>query len=596
MAVPASIGASTVATVSAPTSTPGDAPPSGQLRTRALRWPEVPVRRPLEGPLWMLGGLVAAVLMTWPLARRLGSHVPHSTADPLAQAWHIAWAGHGLRTQPLSLYEGNTYWPDGPSVAFADAMLGYAPAAFFGSGPVAALVRYNLLFLFAYGLVFAAAGLLAREIGLRVPAAVLVAVAAAFTPTRTMQNNHLNVLSVGGVVLTLFLLLSAYRRGRRWQVLAGWAAAIWQMSIGFAMGIWFAYLLALLAAVVAAGWWWRGRPPVPRRMVAPTLVGAGAFGVCVVLLLLPYLQVLAEYPEAAKRERVDVAFFSPPPRALLAAAPESRLWGERTADVRGTLGWPTEQTIFPGVTVVLLAMAGLRWRRMSRAVRIGLFVGGGMVLLLGFGPRLEDGLLYDAAYRHLPGWANIRTPGRLAFLWTLVLALLAGMGAQRILDAVAERRARHAAGRRPPAAAGAAAVALLTALVAYEGAVRLPLLPVASPPVPLSSLAGPQLHLPSDFYQDPHYMLWSTDGFPLIANGAGSFDPPVLKELRALGGFPDASSVAVLRARGIRTVVVHRRNAPGTPWEAAFDRPVDGLGIGREDVGGAVLFDLDPAQ
>lgn len=537
-------------------------------------------RHPLEGPAWLLGGALAAVLMTWPLARRLGSVVPQSTADPLAQAWHVAWGGYALRSRPTSLYDANAYWPDGPSLAFADAMLGLAPFGLVGSGPTAALVRYNLLFLLAYALLFAAAGLLGRELGLRLPAAALVATAAAFTPTRIMQTNHLNVLAVGGVVLTLFLLLSGYRRRRRRQVVAGWLTATWQMSIGFAMGIWFAYLLALLAAVATGVWLWRGRPAVPRRMVLPTLGGVAVLGAATVLLVLPYLEVIDRYPQAEQRDLVDVAFFSPPPRALLVAAPESRVWGERTSDLRGTLGWPTEQAIFPGVTVVALAAFGLRWTGVARGVRIGLFVLGGMTLLVGFGPRLADGLIYDAFYRYAPGWANLRTPGRLAFLWTLVLALLAGMGAQRIHDGVRRR------------AVGAAAVLGLTAVVAYEGSMRLPLLAVPDPPVALSTLPAPQLHLPSDFYLDPLYMLWSTDGYPRIANGAGSFDPPVLQELRALQGFPDAASVDGMRARGIRTVVVHRQTVGGTPWEGAVDRPVAGLGVERREVGDAVVFDL----
>lgn len=550
-------------------------------------------RRPAEGPLWMLAGLVAAGLMTWPLVRHLSSTVPHSTADPLAQAWHVAWGGHALLNQPLDVFDANAFWPAGPSLAFADSMLGYAPAALVGSGPTAALVRYNLLFVFAYALVFAAGGLLARELGLRVPAAVVVATGAAFSPTRIMQNNHLNVLSVGGIFLALFLLISGYRRRRRWQVVAGWLVATWQMSIGFAMGIWFAYLLALLAAVASAVWWWRGRPAVPREVVLPSVFGIVVLGGTVLLLLQPYLQVLAQYPQAASRDYAEVEFYSPPPRALLAASGESRLWGDRTSTIRSTLSWPTEQAVFPGVIIVVLAAVGLRWRGARRGLRIGLFVLGGITLLLSLGPRLEAGVLYEGLYRWAPGWENIRTPGRLAFLWSFVLALLGGMGAQRIWERVRHNRNLRQAWRAP---AATATVLALAALVAFEGAMRLPLVPVGSPPVALSRLEQPQLHLPSDFYQDPHYMLWSAEGFPLIANGAGSFDPPELVELRSLHGFPDAGSVEVLRQRGIQTVVVHRRNVGGTPWEAGLLRPVAQLGIERTDLAGAVVFDLFPER
>ncbi len=67
---------------------------------------------------------------------------------------------------PLHLFDANAFYPHPLSLAFSDSLLGYGPAAFFGSGTVAALVRYNLLFLFAWSLCFFGAYLLARELGL----------------------------------------------------------------------------------------------------------------------------------------------------------------------------------------------------------------------------------------------------------------------------------------------------------------------------------------------------------------------------------------------------------------------------------------------
>jgi hypothetical protein len=88
-------------------------------------------------------------------------------------------------------------------------------------------------------------------------------------------------------------------------------------------------------------------------------------------------------------------------------------------------------------------------------------------------------------------------------------------------------------------------------------------------------------------------MLWSAEGFPQIANGSASYTPPQLEELRsATAGFPDAASVDYLRTRGFRSVVVHRAALPGTPWDGAADRAVDGLGITRQDAGDVVVFDL----
>ena len=544
----------------------------------------LPVRWWGEGPLWLLGGLVLAAATTWPLVRSLSTVVPQDAGDPVAQAWQVAWGGHALATQPLRLFQANGFFPATPSLAFSDSLLGYAPSALLGEGAAAALVRYDLLFLLAYALCLAGAGLLGRELGLGVPAAVVVGVAYAYAPWRMAQNGHLNILSTGGVALALFLLVAGYRRGRAWQVALGWVTAAWQLSLGFALGVWFCYLLAVLA-LVAGGSWLVRRPPVRRSVLVATGAGGTLLLLTAGLLARPYLDVVGRDPDAA-RGLAEVEFYSPPLRALLAADGTSRLWGEATRTLRETLPWAPEQALFPGVVVVLLALAGLRWPGAPRRLRAGLLVGLGVVLLLSFGLSLFDGRLYRPLYDALPGWDGLRTPGRLAFLWTLALALLAGMGAQRVADAARPRLPQS------PALAGAVALGL-AGLVLLEGLPRLPLATPAPPPAALAGLADPLVHLPSTPGADSTYLWWSTGGFPRLGNGNGSYVPPELSSLREqTGGFPDAASVALLRGRGYRTVIVHRALVPGTAWEAAPDRPVDGLGITRTDTGGVVLFDL----
>ena len=547
-------------------------------------------RSPLEGPRWLLGGLLLATAATWPLVRSLGTVVPQDAGDPVAQAWQVAWGGHALTAQPGRLFEANGFFPATPSLAFSDSLLGYAPFALVGQGTTAALVRYGLLFVFAYALCFAGAGLLGRELGLRVPAAIVVGVAYAWAPWRMAQNGHLNILSTGGVALAVFLLLTGYRRGRAWQVALGWVAAAWQLSLGFALGIWFAYLLAVLAAVAGVGWLLH-RPVVTRSVMVASGAGGGLLLATAGLLARPYLDVVARNPDAA-RGLAEVEFYSPPLRSLLVADGTNRLWGEATRTLRETLPWAPEQALFPGVAVVVLAVLGLRWRGASRQLRTGLGVGLALVVLLSFGLTLLDGLLYRPLFDHLPGWDGLRTPGRLAFVWTLLLALLAGMGAQRIVDAVSRVPGSTAPGSLSRAL-GAAVALGLAAVVLLEG---LPRLPLATPPAPPAALAGttdPLVHLPSGPGPDSTYLWWSTDGFPRIGNGNGSYVPPELASLREqTAGFPDAASVALLRARGYRTVLVHRSLVPGTAWASAPDRSVAGLGITRQDVGDVVVFGL----
>ncbi len=202
------------------------------------------------------GSALLAVALFWPLVLHLGTDIPLDIGDPLSQSWQVAWDGHALATQPLDFYQANQFWPLRNSLAFSDALIGYAPAGLLGSGPRAAVARYDVLFLFAAALAFLGAFLLARELGAPPWAAAVAGAAFAYAPWRLEQGGHLHVLSSGGIPLALFLLLRGARREHAGLILAGWAVCAWQFSLGFTLGLQLGYVLLVLGAL-AAIWWWR---------------------------------------------------------------------------------------------------------------------------------------------------------------------------------------------------------------------------------------------------------------------------------------------------------------------------------------------------
>jgi hypothetical protein len=129
--------------------------------------------------------------------------------------------------------------------------------------------------------------------------------------------------------------------------------------------------------------------------------------------------------------------------------------------------------------------------------------------------------------------------------------------------------------------------------VVSEGLGRTPHWRVATSPVQLDRLPAPVLLLPTDSIGDYHMMLWSTQGWPLLANGSSGFDTTEQAAIReSAQTFPDATSVAELRARGVLTVVIVRSRTYGSLWEGAADRSVAGLPVHRSDLGDAVVFRL----
>jgi hypothetical protein len=543
----------------------------------------------------VLGSAVLAVLMSWPLVLHIGSDIPQDLGDPVRTAWQVAWEGHALASSPLHIFDSNAFFPLGDSLAFSDSLLGYAPAGLLGDGVTAALARYDVLYLFAYALAFAGAYLLARELGVRPLAAAVAGAAFAYAPFRLTMNGHLHVISSGGIALALFLLVRGYRRRSPWLVVAGWLVAAWQLSLGFTLGLQLAYLLVVLALVAAVVWVRRGRPTLARPVLAATAAGAVAFVGVAAVQARPYLKVSHDYP-TARRDSGDLARYSPPPEGLLAAPEQSRIWGDATASIRNGLPSPNEDTLFPGLAILALAIAGAVAGPFPLALRIGLAVAAVAVTVLAFGTAVADGWLgYKLLYEIAPGWEGVRTPGRLVTLTSLALALLAAGGAQAGLDRV----------RRWCTAAMPVVGVVLVGVILLEGSGRLPHPAVPGVPAGQRAAAAPQMHLPTDASYDRLYQYWSTARFPKIWNGNSTFEIPSRNRLRAqMSGFPDRRSISALRRLGIRSVILHtdlgRLGLPPTfggvlprdPRRAAR-KPVGGLGITRRPgAGGVVVYDL----
>jgi hypothetical protein len=551
----------------------------------------------LEVALAALGAVVAALAMHWPLPLHLGRDVPRDLGDPLPQAWQVAWDGHALLHQPLDAFQANVFWPLRNSLAFSDALLGYAPAGAIGSGPHAAIVRYDLLFLFAYALAALGAYLLARELGAGRLGGAVAGAAFAYSPWRLEQDGHLHVLSSGGIPLALFLLVRGYRRGSGRTVLAGWIAAAWQLSLGFSLGLQLAYVLALLGVGVLVWAWRSGRRP-SRRVVLAAALGGLVFCALAVAMARPYLEVGRDHPES-KRTDATVAAFSGWPRQYLAPPGANTVWSGATVEQRRRLKFVPEQTLFPGLAIVALAVVCLALGGYRRRLRLGLAAAALLLAWLALG--FHSGSFpwpYELVYHHLPGWQSVRTPGRLNTLTSLALALLAGGGAA-CLAARVGRTGGERPGRRRPGRAALGALLVAAVLVegagfSLEGGLAGPAHPtVPREPAGQRGLPDPQLHLPMSREGNRRYALWSTAGFPRIVNGRASFQPALTTRIAVdVAAFPDRRSTARLRALGVRTVVLHPDLAAGTSWAGAERRPLRGLGLVRERRGDVVVFRL----
>ncbi|RAS68016.1 hypothetical protein C8D87_10276 [Lentzea atacamensis] len=541
-----------------------------------------------EGAVAFYFGLLISLVFNFRIVLNPKSLITGGLGDPLLQAWELAWLHHVV-TEGGDLWTANQFYPAVDNFAFTDSLLGYLPLSLFGDGQYAAVFRYNVAFVLAFALAFTGCYLLAKQLGSSWQGAALAGVVFAWAPWRLAHLHHLNVVSTGGIALALWALARGHGysfRGRTeprpWWIFAGWLIAAWQVSIGFAIGLPFVHLMGVVGLVIAFTSWRRGS-----RVVIANTYGAAVFLVVTWFLVVPYMRVLDSY--GFKRTWREIEVFSPPVNGLWTTPYETWLWVETIFNDHSAIPEPGigEKLLFPGLVVVLLAVTGLfvsAWR-----VRVRVLLASAVVVsvVLALGVNFLDGAVYRFLWDYLPGWNAMRTPGRMMLWAILPLALLAA-------GAVTEF-GRLLVDRTQVALQLIAIYLLVPALAALlEGIPRWP--HVENPGIPpdvkrvFTQTREPILMLPIDETSEFTYLLWSTEGFPKLANGnSGNFPPQYQEIAEVTKAFPDQRSVDVLRHFGIRKVVVVKSRPFGVDFAA---RPVDGLPVDRVESGDIVEFTI----
>jgi len=321
----------------------------------------------------VLAYVALAVVMTWPLATRLGTEVASDLGDPVFNCWVMIWTGgQVLRTLGGDFnaihdyWNGNIFAPEPLTIAYSEhltpQMLQTLPV-YALSGNI--VLSYNLLFLSTFVMAGVGTYLLVRELTGRRAAAFLAGVAFAYAPYRYSQISHLQVLSTYWMPLALF----GFRRyfagsiertapdvarlaPLRIRPLAGASAALvlQNLSCGY-------YLLFFVPFAAAYCLY----EMVNRRLLANWRVwrslALAAVGVVAVTwpFVSPYLE-LRRSGDVGVRSIEESTQFSADTLAFATAPESSRLLGTRVrAFPRG------EGEGFPGFAVLAFAGIGIVW-------------------------------------------------------------------------------------------------------------------------------------------------------------------------------------------------------------------------------------------
>lgn len=499
-------------------------------------------------------GLLLAVVMTWPMARKFDRAARLNFGDGEWSVWNVTWVAHALTTSPADLFQANIFHPDRDTLAYSESnvvtgALGVPFHLLSGGNPYA---THNGAILTALVLAFVFAWALAETLGASAATAAVFAVAFTYCPYLFARTAHIQLMMTFGLPLAL----QAFHRvvDRPTALRGAWlgatlaiqalACAYFGIFAGLTVG-----LGTLLYAYTRGHW---------RSRAYWTAIGLGAV-VSVGLVapfFLPYIRVQKELGFTRLLE--DAAMYSADWQAWLASSAWAHRW---------MLPWLERwnEVLFPGFLLPVLGLAGLWVGLTTRKGRLGeaplpapadsplspahrrettIFYGlvGLIAFWASFGPKAG---LYTLLYHTIPVFTFLRAPGRFGILVVLALGVLTLVALQAWLESW-KARTRNLVG-------GLLALAVLGEYVTAP--IRLEDAPPSVPEAHLRLATlprGPVVELPfwyirSDFPRHARYMLLSTYHWQPLVNGYSDHIPRWFRdEVIRISSFPTAESLQLV--------------------------------------------------
>jgi hypothetical protein len=526
---------------------------------------------------------ILTLVFTYPLWVRPGDTVMWHGSDTELFAWTLSWDLHALTHAPWAIFDANIYYPQRHTLAYSENLIGSAvlaaPALLLTHNPVVAINVVSLLTTFLCGI---GAYVLARRVGASPRGAVLAGMVFAFGVPRFFRMGQLHLAAVQWVPFGLAAWHAYLDEGRRRDLRA--AAGFFTLQ-ALSSGHGTVFLLVAMVGLFAYRLV-RGQPfAILRRLRDLGVVGA--------LLLLPTALVLVEYRmvqhEMGLTRTLDdwvrtngASFFASPSHV------DTYIHGR----LPGRLD-PPQADLFPGYLPLLLAPFAFFGKRRAAGAPAGRATAGNQPSgrqagsdapfygLLALGslwlalPLERPYGLWPLLY-WLPGLNFIRVPSRFTILTMLALAVLAGLGFERL--------ARRLDGRRATAFAVVVGLLLAVEFAAmplqpahyrveipavdrWLAGVRKPFV-VAEVPVPDPNGDGVVFER-----RQSTYMLHSIAHMQKTVHGYSGTRPPLHDQLYAqLAHFPDDEGLASLERLGVTYVVVHTDLYEPGEWPRVEER------------------------
>ena len=296
------------------------------------------------------------LLLAYPLALHPASGAMPGDPDTDLFIWTLAWNTHAVTTDPLSIFDANIYHPHPRTLAFSENLIGstlFAAPVIWTTGDQ--LLALNVVALSSIVLSGMGAFLLARRLGLGMPAALLCGMIFAFSPARFFRLGQIHLTTIHWVPFCLAFLHTYLDGGRRRDLWMGIGLFTLQ---AFTSGHGAVFLAVAIVCMLA----WRfalGEPLAPLQRLRDVGLPGVLLAVPLLLLALPYRYV--QQAHGLRRTLVD---WETPVSSFFASLTPLHNW---IFDATGVaFAEEPSANLFPGCLVLALARAACAIPRTSR--------------------------------------------------------------------------------------------------------------------------------------------------------------------------------------------------------------------------------------
>jgi hypothetical protein len=406
---------------------------------------------------FLLAYSTLALAFTWPLVT-MRDTVMGDGKDDWQEVWEMWWMDRALRAGSTPYHFSTLYAPGG-ATNFLHSLnpieILISLPVVWTLGPIAAdnVACWLAIIVTAMG-----GYLLGRDVTGSHAAGFVAGLALGFAPHQMAQLlGHMDVASIQFFVLGVWCLYRSFGTpGTKGVVWALWGAVGVAAS---ALSHPYSFISAVIVMLFMGVCWTvtRAGSGPAWQPLAKSLLAVGV-GVAVVG---PFLAAQARQtsgPDAPRRReltpesvRAEREYYSADLLAYVVPSPFHPIWGKSSLQtMKPITGGLSEQVVFPGFTVIALALVGVLSPRTRRKAFFWL-----LLVLLGlamsFGPslhiagtRTDFELPLQALFYALPGTEFVRVPARFSIILLLGLSVCAALGAHALWSSrIVGRRLRY---------------------------------------------------------------------------------------------------------------------------------------------------------